>query len=381
MKLTYYPGPTSVNSNVLLSRAKIFTNPDWDFIFFEQYKLICSKLQIIFKTTNKIILMSGEGMIGLEAACSCLTEKGDKVLVISNGIFGAGFKELIEMYDGDVTLFESPNDSPFELNRFESFLNENNNFKYATVVHCETPSSMLNPIDKICKLLKKYNIITVVDMVASLGGSPVNVDESKIDIALCASQKCFSAPPGLTFLSISDDAIEKIKNRKSKIPTYYMNFLNYIDYYEKKWFPYTMPISDINGLETSIDNILNEGLENVLTRHKNISSCLLKSMKDNHINSFVPDTCSSETVSTILLEENIKSSQVIEFVQKKYNILLSGSFGFLKDKVIRIGHMGENARYENIIPVLSALESAFSHLYKREINLVKQFNKYYNEIN
>ena len=379
MNFTYSPGPTNTSNNVMLARAKNFTNPDLDPNFFEQYKSICENLQKIFKTKNHIIILSGEGIIGLEACCACLTEKNDNVLVISNGVFGKGFKDLVELYDGNVTLFESPNNAPFSMEDFKTFLQSNNNFKYATLVHCDTPSSMLNPIHEICTLLKSYNILTVVDMVASLGGSPVNVDDSKIDIALCASQKCFSTPPGLTFLSISKDTINAIENRKSKIPTYYMNFLNYLSYYEKKWFPYTMPISDLNGLETSINNILNEGLENVLMRHKKISTSLLKALKENNIQSFLPESCSSETVSTILLEENIKTSDILTYVKEKYNILLSGSFDFLKDKVIRIGHMGENARYEKIIPVLSALESAFSYFYKREINLVKSFNKYYNE--
>lgn len=381
MKFVYSPGPTKVSNNVLISRAKNFTNPDLDLDFFEQYRNICSKLQKIFKTKNEIIIMSGEGMIALEAACCCLTEENDKVLVISNGVFGEGFSDLVEMFKGNVEIFESPNNSKFQLEKFENFISENHDFKYATIVHCDTPSSMLNPIDKICKILKKYNIITVVDMVASLGGSEVNVDEWKIDIALCASQKCFSAPPGLSFLSLSNDAIEIMKNRKSKIPSYYMNLLNYLGYYENKWFPYTMPVSDIAGLETSIDNILSEGIENVIHRHKKISSCLLKSMKDNDIKSFLEEDCSSETVSTILLEEGISSNEVIEFMKNNFNILISGSFGFLKDKVVRIGHMGENAKYENIIPVLSALENTLSHFYNREINLVKSFNKYFNEKN
>lgn len=379
MNFIYSPGPTYVKNNVMLSRSKNFTNPDLDHDFFNQYKSICSKLKTIFNTKNDIIILSGEGMLSLEASCACLTEKNDKVLVINNGVFGEGFKDLVSLYDGDVTLFNSPLDSPFEFEKFEKFLENNHDFKYATLVHCDTPSSMLNPIHKICPLLKKYNILTVVDMVASLGGTYVNVDESQIDIGLCASQKCFSAPPGLTFLSISKDAINAIKNRKSKIPTYYMNLLNYLSYYEKKWFPYTMPISDLNGLETSIDNMLEEGMENILKRHEKISSSLLKALSKNNIKSFLDSSCSSETVSTIIVEDGTSPQEILNYIKDKFGILLSGSFGFLKDKAIRIGHMGENARYERIIPVLCAIEDAFSYFYKREISLVDDFNYFYNK--
>lgn len=378
MATTYCAGPTNMANNVMLSRAKNFTNPDLDLDFFNQYKEVCGKLKKIFKTNNEIIIMSGEGMIGLEASCACITENNHKVLVISNGVFGKEFENLVKLYGGKVTLFESPTDSPFILEEFKAFLKYNHDFKYATLIHCETPSSMLNPIKEICNELKKYNIFTVVDMVASLGGTYVNVDDSQIDIAICASQKCFSAPPGLTFLSLSNEIIEYMKNRKTPIPTYYMNFLNYISYEENMNFPYTMPISDINGLETAIDNILEEGLENVFNRHKKISSALLKALNENNIKSYLPENISSETVTTIIIEDPHKPQEILNYIREKYNIILSGSLGFLKHKAIRIGHMGENARYEKIIPVLCALEETLTTFYKRELNLVKDFIKHYN---
>ncbi len=381
MGFNYFAGPTNVKNNVMLSRASDFMNPDFDINFYDKYKNICDKLKNIFKTKNEILILSGEGILGLEAACANLTEDNDNVLVISNGIFGYGFKDFVELYRGNVTLFESPNDSIFQLDKFEKFLKHNNNFKYATVVHCDTPSSMLNPINEICSLLKSYGILTVVDAVASLGGTYVNVDKWNIDIAICASQKCFSLPPGLTFLSISKDAFLAFKNRKSKIRSYYMNLLNFQDYYEKKWFPYTMPSSDINALEISIDNILNEGLDNVLKRHKNISHSLLYALEKNNIKSFLPKECSSPTVTTIILENNITTNDIVNYIKNKYNILISGSFGFLSNKAIRIGHMGENAKYEKIIPVLCALEDALCVFYKRNINLVSEFNKKFREDN
>lgn len=381
MSFNYFAGPTNVRNNAMLSRSSDFMNPDFDINFFDKYKNICDKLKEIFKTKNEIVILSGEGILGLEASCACLTEDNDNVLVISNGIFGYGFKDFVELYGGKVTLFESPKDTFFQLDELKNFLKNNNNFKYATIVHCDTPSSMLNPIKEICTLLKSYGILTVVDAVASLGGVYINVDEWNIDILLCASQKCFSLPPGLTFLSISENAISAFKNRKSKIKSYYMNLLNFLDYYDKKWFPYTMPSSDINALEVSIDNILNEGIDNVFKRHKKISNSLLYALEKNNIKSFLPKECSSPTVTTIILEDNVKTNDIVQYIKDKYDILISGSFGFLSNKAIRIGHMGENAKYERIIPVLCALEDALCVFYKKNINLVSEFNKKFREDN
>ena len=372
-KFTYSPGPTNVRQNVMLARATEFTNPDFDINFYDTYKNICENLKKIFKTSNDILIMSGEGIIGLEAACACLTEKDDRVLVISNGIFGEGFKDFVSMFGGNPVLFESSFYEPFNLDALEKFLKSDSNFKYATIVHCDTPTGMLNPLKEICNMLHDFNIPSVVDMVSSLGGSKVDVDEYKIDIALCASQKCFSTPPGLTFLSISENAINIIKNRKTPVPSYYMNLLNYLDYYEKKWFPYTMPISDILGLEQSVNNILEEGIENVIIRHENISRKVINSLKNNNISLLVDEICSSPTVTAIKLENNIKSGEILDYIYKTHNILLSSSIGQFKDTVIRIGHMGENANDIKIMPVLYALENAFSLFYKREINLIKYF--------
>ncbi len=140
---------------------------------------------------NDVYILSGEGILGLEAACASLTEKGDRVLVIDNGIYGEGFKDFVTMYGGEYVLFSSEYTKSIDIDELKAFLDKDSNFKYATVVHCDTPTGVLNDVSKICPLLKEYGILTVVDSVAGMVGERLSVDESKIDIILGGSQKLF----------------------------------------------------------------------------------------------------------------------------------------------------------------------------------------------
>ena len=127
--------------------------------FLRIYKNTCEKIGKIIKTKNDVYILSGEGILGLEAACASLTEKGDRVLVIDNGIFGRGFDDFIKMYGGEVVYFSKEYTKDINEEDLEAFLEEDNNFKYATLVHCDTPTGVLNDLSKLCPLLKKiWNI-------------------------------------------------------------------------------------------------------------------------------------------------------------------------------------------------------------------------------
>lgn len=366
MSLPYLmtPGPTQVRENVRLARAKECTNPDIDSDFYEFYKETCLHIGEFLKTKEDVFVLSGEGILGLEAACASLTEAGDRVLVLDNGIFGEGFADFVTMYGGEAVLFKSERTKGIDVDALKAFLEKDNDFKYATIVHCDTPSGVLNPMDTICPLLKGYNIITVVDSVAAMGGEPLLTDEWQVDIALGGSQKCVSAPPGLTFLSISQDAWLAMESRKTPIASYYCNLLIWKNYYKDKWFPYTMPISDIQGLRVAIDNILEEGLESVQERHAQVAKYTRERVVEAGLDLYLEDGFSN-TVTVVKIPEGIKGSQSIcHEMLNQYGIMVTGSFGYLQDKVIRIGHMGENAHINKVKVTLDALIEAVRTLKK-----------------
>lgn len=352
-------GPTQVRENVRLARSVATTNPDEDISFCEYYKNICDKLSDFFHTKNQFYILSGEGILGLEAACASLTEKGDRVLVLDNGIFGKGFADFVTLYGGEAVLYTVDDKTPIAVEDLEQYLKKDSNFKYATVVHCDTPSGMLNDVEKICSLLKQYNILTVVDSVSACFGVPLDVEKGQIDIVCGGSQKALSAPIGLTFLGVSDEAINAMKQRKTKIASFYGNILSYVDYYEKKWFPYTMPISDIYGFGQALENVLQD--KEIFKRHEKIAKATRKAIEAAGLKQYIHDGYSN-TVTAIVVPEGISDKILLKKMREEYCVMISGCFDVLAGKVIRIGHMGENANVADMLATLYALENVLTEM-------------------
>ncbi len=352
-------GPTQVRENVRLARSIATTNPDEDISFCEYYKNICDKLSDFFHTKNQFYILSGEGILGLEAACASLTEKGDRVLVLDNGIFGKGFADFVTLYGGEAVLYTVDDKTPIAVEDLEQYLKKDSNFKYATVVHCDTPSGMLNDVEKICFLLKQYNILTVVDSVSACFGVPLDVEKGQIDIVCGGSQKALSAPIGLTFLGVSDEAINAMKQRKTKIASFYGNILSYVDYYEKKWFPYTMPISDIYGFGQALENVLQD--KEIFKRHEKIAKATRKAIEAAGLKQYIHDGYSN-TVTAIVVPEGISDKILLKKMREEYCVMISGCFDVLAGKVIRIGHMGENANVADMLATLYALENVLTEM-------------------
>ena len=353
------PGPTQVKDNVRAARSLITTNPDIDTSFTEYYKHTCDMLGEIIHSTGNIYILSGEGILGLEAACASLTEAGDRVLIIDNGIYGKGFGDFVKIYGGTPVYYTKDYTEPIDVAELKAYLDTDSDFKYATVVHCDTPSGMLNDVEAICPLLKEYGIMTVVDTVSASFGVPLNVDAAKIDICCMGSQKALSAPPGLTMLSVSDDAIKAMENRKTPIASFYCNILTFKNYYKDKWFPYTMPISDIIGLNKAISNVLHD--KTILKRHHIIGQAVRKAVTAAGLTLYAKGGY-SDTVSVINVPEGLTDTQILDTMRDDYNILIAGCFDILAGKVFRIGHMGENANIRDVAETLSALDKTFKKL-------------------
>lgn len=365
------PGPTEIHEDVRKAMAQDITNPDLDIDFFEFYKQTCDKLKKLLNTKNDVLILNGEGILGLEAACASLIEPGDRILCIDNGIFGKGFGDFAKIYGGEVIYFEGDYRRAIDLNELKDFLEKDNDFKLATLVYCETPSGITNPVDEICPLLKEYGIISVVDAVSAIGGEPIEVDKWQMDVVLGGSQKCLSASPGLTLLSISKDAWDIILNRNIPIKSFYCNLALWENWYEEKWFPYTQPISDIYGLDCAVDRILERG--DYIERHEKIANGVRESFIESGLELY-PLSGYSNTVTTVLIPKGISFNEIFNSMLEDYNIMIAGAFDYLENKVIRIGHMGENCYEDKVYITLKALNNVFKkHGIKLNGSLHKHF--------
>lgn len=348
------PGPTHISKSVRDELSRQNTNPDLDFGFFEEYKSTCELVKKIGNTKNEVFIMNAEAILGLESACASLIEEGDKVLCIDNGIFGEGFGDFAKMYGGQVTYYKDRYDKSIDIEGLEECIRKNGPFKLATLVHCETPSGIVNDIEKIVKVLNRENIISVVDAVSSFAGEEIEISKWGIDVLIAGSQKCISAPSGSTIMIMSDDSLEMIKNRKTPVRGFYANLKNWIGWYEKKEFPYTQSDNQIYALKKALENIIDEN--GYRQRHEKIAQALRTSVKVCGLELYPSDDYSN-TVTAIKVPEGIEFSRLFAKMKDDHNILIGGSLGSLKDKVFRIGNMGENAYVENMDATLEALDS------------------------
>lgn len=365
------PGPTEVSEEVRQAMSQKITNPDLDPEFFDFYLDVSSKLQQVLRTKNDVIIMSGEGILGLESACASLIEPGDRVLVLDNGIFGRGFADFADLYGADVTRWEFPYNKEINIDKLEKKLAEENGFKLATFIHCETPTGIINNVEKITELLNKYNILSVVDSVSAIGGVPIEVDKWGIDIILGGSQKCLSVPPGLTFMSVSDSAWEAVNNRKTAVRGYYTNLQLWQNWYEEKYFPYTQAVSDIYALDAALDKWLSD--REIFKRHSSIAAAVREAIKQSNLDLYAEDGY-SDTVTAIEIPESINYQELNQLMTESYNVMIASSLGKFEDKLIRIGHMGENCYEEKLYRTLKAFDHSLRELgFELNVDLHKIF--------
>ncbi|MDG6986105.1 MAG: alanine--glyoxylate aminotransferase family protein [Nitrososphaerota archaeon] len=358
--LIYTPGPTEVPPRVLRRMARGITNPDLDYNFPKFYEELQGKLMKVMKTKNDVLVMSGEGFLGLEAAVASLVKRGEKVLAISNGVFGDGFADLVKTYGGVPKLVGGPYDRPVSPEAVSAALDADREIGVATFVHCETPSGVLNPLKEVARVCRDRGVMLVADVVSSLGGVRVEVDEWGVDVALGASQKCFSAPPGLAIVSVSDRAWERVRARRGSIPAYYASLWQWNEWWKKRrQFPYTASISDINALDEALDMLLEEGLSRSFSRHRRISRAVLAGTRAMGLEPYPKDdSYHSPTVTALTKPAGVDADRLMRIMTDRQAVMIAGSWGKLSGKVLRLGNMGYNARPAPTLKALSALGSA-----------------------
>lgn len=365
-------GPTKVRKSAIAAMGKFLTNPDLDPEYVTFHRQVEKKYSSLLNTDAPSIIMLGEAIMGLEASVVSLMKKNDRVLVLSNGFFGAGFKDYVESYGGVACVYENDFRKSFDLDELEKYIIENGPFKLATMVHCETPTGLTNDIKKICGLLKKYDMLTIVDGVSSVLGEEINFDEINTDILIGGTQKAISAPTGLTLLTLSKKAIDLILSRND-ICGYYLNIKNYLKYEGDFAFPYTMNENLVYALDAALDEI---SKEDFVAIHKRFAAATRASLKENDLELY-PESNFSSTLTAVVCPQKISAKDLLGKMKSK-GFLLSGSMGHLADRVFRIGHMGGNNNYEDFLAMYKALDECFLE-FDFKTSLASSFEKFFKE--
>ena len=365
-KILMIPGPTEVSSEVLAKLA-LPIEPHYGDEFVKLYFKVVAKLKKIFETSNNIFILAATCSAAMETAVNCAVEQEDKVLVCLNGFFGERFKEIVESVGAIPVLVEADIGKPIEPNVVKRVLDDNHEIRTLTVVHNESSTGVENPIEEICEVASRRRVLTIVDSVSGLGGTRLSVNKWKIDLALSGSQKCIGAPTGLSFLTISQKAWERFRNRKTQIHGWYLNLLNLKRYQDqwRNWHPQgpnSAPVSLYMALDAALDDVISEGMETRIKRHEKVTRALRCALKEVGLEALVEDRFASKTVTAVKLPSGVDGEELRKMVADDFDILLTGGVGETKNSIIRIGHMGMTAQSKYLLPTLKAIELTLSKL-------------------
>ena len=355
------PGPSMVHPRTLqaLSTPMVgHLDPYFLNIMDEVQKL----LRFTFQTNNKLTIpISGTGSAAMEASIANFVEPGISVLVCINGYFGNRLMDMAKRYGGDVNAIYRPWGEAFSPKEIRDAL-ITHPAKVVAIVHAETSTGALQPLDEIAQIVHNQGGILVVDAVTSLGGLPLQVDEEDIDVCYSATQKCLSVPPGLGPITVGPRAIEILKNRKTQVANWYLDLSMVKAYWgSERTYHHTAPISANFALLEGLQLIKEEKLEARWARHRENAQLLWDGLEDLGLDLFIPPQLRLPSLTTVTVPEGVNEADIRSRLLTEYNIEIAGGLGDLKGRVWRIGLMGYSSRKENVTLVLSALKKLIKH--------------------
>ncbi|MFZ5809653.1 MAG: pyridoxal-phosphate-dependent aminotransferase family protein [Chloroflexota bacterium] len=355
------PGPSMVEPRVLRAMAQPLLG-HLDPMFIGLMKEVQELLRYVFQTKNELTLpISGTGSASMESTVANLIEAGDEILIGVNGYFGERLCDMASRYGGVVNRLEKPWGEVVTPEEVDKAL-QKKPAKVVAVVHAETSTGALTPLEDMGRVVHKHGALLLVDCVTSLGGVPVKIDEWDVDIAYSATQKCLSCPPGLGPLTVGERAREVIRKRKSKVPNWYLD-LTMIEHYwgDERTYHHTAPITMNFALREALRIVQEEGLEKRFARHRENSEMLWQGLEDLGLKCVVPKEHRLPSLTTVAVPEGVDEAAIRRSLLTEYNIEVAGGLGAFKGKVLRIGLMGYSSRRENILLFLSAMEKLLKH--------------------
>jgi aspartate aminotransferase-like enzyme len=335
-KKLFIPGPVEVRKDVLEKMA----TPMIGHRSKEASKLqrdISDKMRKVFHTKEEILLSTSSGTGLLEGAIRCSTAK--RAAVFSIGAFGKRWHQIAECNNVPADLYEVEWGKAVDVNEIDKAL-ATGKYDSLCITHNETSTGVMNPIEEIAEVVKKYpDIVWCVDTVSSMGGTKIEVDKLGIDICLTSSQKALGLPPGMAICSFSKKAVERAKHVKFR--GYYLDLLSIYNYIQKKdyQYPSTPSLSHMFAMDYQLDRILEEGLENRYNRHLEMAKYVREWAK-KYFELFADERYLSNTLTNI---KNTRDIDVAELNKKlgERGFQISNGYGKLKGKAFRIAHMAD----------------------------------------
>ena len=358
------PGPTEIHPRVLttMSQPAIgYLDP----VFVEMMEELKALLRYVYQTDNALTFpASGPGSVGMEYCFVNMVAPGDKVVVARNGVFGGRMIENVERCGGTAIVVDDEWGKPVDPQKIEDAFRKNPGAKVLGLIHAETSTGAQSDAKTLAAIAHKHDALVIVDAVTSLGGTPVLVDEWKLDAVYSASQKCLSCTPGLSPVTFSERVVEHVKQRKDKIHSWFMDMNLLLGYWGNttRTYHHTAPGNSLFALHEALLLIKEEGLEQCWARHRRHHLALKAGLEAMGLKFLVEEKYQLPQMNAVICPEGVNEAQVRKTLLSEFNLEIGAGLGPLAGKIWRFGLMGYSCRADNVMLCLSALGSVLSDM-------------------
>ncbi len=357
LKLLLGPGPSNADPRVLraLSEPTLgHLDPDFMEIMDETTQL----LRYVFGTKNQLTIpISGTGSAGMETAIVNSLEPGDKAIICIAGVFGERMADVTQRVGATVVRVDAPWGKPVNADDVRKAVKENPDAKIIGIVHAETSTGVLQPLEEITQIAHQNGMRIVVDAVTSLGGVEVPVDKLGLDFVFSGTQKCLSCPPGLAPVTVGDKALEFIKNRETKCQSWYLDLSMIARYWGgERFYHHTAPVNMMYAFNEALRIIKEEGLEARWARHRLNQKALVAGLEAMGMKLVVEPEYRLPSLTTVYFPEGVEDAPARKMLLDEFGIEIGSGLGVFKGKVWRIGLMGTNSTKGNVLKLFAALE-------------------------
>ena len=356
------PGPTNVPESVLQALAQP-TIGHLDPAFLGIMDEVGERLRHCFQTQNALtFVFSAPGSIGMEASFVNLLERGDKVVICINGVFGGRMRDICERVGAEVIAIENDWGTPVDLDDLRQALDAHSDVTAVAFVHAETSTGVRSDAKSIAEIAKSHGCLVVADCVTSLAGVELLVDDWGLDIVYSGSQKCLSCVPGLSPITFSQQAVDKIKQRKSRVQSWFCDISLLMSYYESgektRAYHHTAPVNSLYAMNEALRLVVAETLQVRWGRHRDAASHLYSRLEAAGLQMVVAAEHRLSPLTLVRIPEGVNDVAVRSGLLDKHSIEVGGGLGKFAGKAWRIGLMGENATVARADYIADALISA-----------------------
>ena len=359
------PGPSDVNPRILEAMSRP-TIGHLDPAFVAMMDTMKGLLRYAFQSDYELTIpVSAPGSAGMETCFVNLVEPGDKVVVCQNGVFGGRMKENVERCGAVPIMVEDEWGKPVDVNKVDETLRANPDAKVLAFVHAETSTGAISDARTLAELGRQYGCLTIVDTVTSLGGSPLKVRDWGLDAVYSGTQKCLSCTPGLSPLTVSKRAVERLSNRSIKVQSWFLDLNLVLGYWGpsgKRAYHHTAPINALYGLHEALLILEEEGVENAWQRHRDNHLALRAGIEAMGLSFVVDEANRLPQLNSVSIPDGIDDATVRGRLLQEYGLEIGAGLGPMAGSIWRIGLMGYASNQKNVLFCLGALDAVLTDM-------------------